>query len=84
MPAWSPQWVVFSVITNVWDIQNYYYNEFLIVRAINGKGIFLYPRRFVIGGFLIIILLQFSWSWAGKYSTILGVVRKVLWNFLRI
>ena len=76
--------VLFSLITAIWDIQNYYFNEFGMARVFQGKGICLYPKRNIMYGFFLVIIFQFGWAWAGKYSTILGVVRKVLWNFLRI
>ena len=47
-------------------------------------GICIYNSNLILTGFMIITTCQWSWIWAGSYSGNFTIIRKVIWNFLRL
>lgn len=73
-----------SIFVGVWEIYNNYVNQFGMARVFKNKGICLYPRSFLLTGFIYVSISQFAWAFAGTYGQVWTVIRKIIWNFLRV
>lgn len=80
----TTQWMVLSVIIGLWEIYNNYVNQFGMARVFEKNGVCMYPRSFLIFGFIVVSISQFAWVFAGPFAPVWTIVRKIIWNFLRI
>lgn len=80
----STEWIIVSIVIGFWEAENNYSNQFGIDRIFgNKKGVLLYPKLFIVFGFVIVSLSNFAWMFAGPYAPIWGMCRKIIWNYLR-
>jgi hypothetical protein len=73
-----------SIFVGCWEIYNNYVNQFATARIFSNKSLCLYPKSFLLAGFIYTSISQFAWAFAGKYASLINLCRKIIWNYLRI